>query len=296
MNLHSMEALLAVSELKTLGAAARQLDVPRALVRRRLDALEADVGTTLTYRGRGLIRLTPAGRLLAERAKGLMQAVTLAVQDTREAAKKPDGVVRFVGPIGAPVDIRSQVLIELGRQHPDLRFEVVDTEDPLAHIDGEFDLLTYFGRPLEDPLFIVRPLVHFRVGLMATPAYLEAHGCPETIEALRQHRLLAWRPSQNAFKGLPGPDEQLYAMRPALESADMELVREMASRGAGIAWCSVVELGAADAQRDLVPVMADRVTTTMSGWLVCPLPSTMKPQNRAILEGILHSLQPVALG
>lgn len=293
MDLKGIEALLALADTGTVAAAARQLDISRASVRRRLDALEADVGVILMYRGDGPVRLTPAGRLLVERGATLVRSARIAAQDARAAAKRPDGIARLIVPQGAPADIRARALMALGHLHPDLRFDIIDAEDPLTWLDDDFDVLVYFGARLSDGAFFMRSIARLAIGLVASPAYLEQHGMPQTIEALADHRLLVWREPRGTPDTLPGADGQRHPIRPALVSANMELIRELAAQGAGIGWASVAPFGPSDEARALVPVMPDVVASAVEVWMLCPLPSTLDPRSRVMIEALLEVVRAI---
>lgn len=296
VDLNAIEALLAIAESGTVAATARQLDISRASVRRRLDALEADVGAILMHRGDGPVRLTPAGRLLAERGATLLRQARAAAHDARLAAQKPDGVVRFISPTGAPAEVRARTLMAIGQLHPGLRFDIIDAEDPLAHLDDGFDLLLYFGAAIEDGAFFIRSVARVPLGLMASPGYLERYGTPRTIDDLADHRLLVWREPRGDPDALPGLDGQHHPIRPALVSGDMELIREMATEGGGIAWGGTAPLGPNDERRTLMPVLPDLLGAAVGVWLLCPLPSTLDPRVRAMVEGVLELLQAIDLG
>ncbi|MFN3197673.1 MAG: LysR family transcriptional regulator [Bradymonadia bacterium] len=296
MDLKAIEALLAISTTGTVAAAARDLNVSRSSVRRRLDALEAELGVILVHRGDNGARLTAAGRLLAARGEALVRSAREAANDARAAGKRPDGVVRFIGPLGPPPDIRAQVTTALTQLHSSLQFDFIETEDPLAHLDDEFDLLVYFGKPLDDGAFFMRSVARLQLGLMASPAYLEAHGTPQTVEDLAEHKLLLWRSSRDIPEALPGPDGALYPIKPTLVSANLEFLRELAWQGGGITWGVLAPLGERDTERALVPVMPDVFSATLGAWLICPLPSTMDPRIKVVLEAILTVLEHADLG
>lgn len=296
VDLKSIEALLAIADTGTVTAAAKQLDISRASVRRRLDALEADVGAILMHRADGPVRLTPAGRLLAARGEALVRGARAAAQDARAAGNKPEGMVRMITLPGAPVDVRARLLDALTRMNPGLHFDLIETEDPLVYLDDEFDMLVYFGEPLEEGAFFMRSLARVQLGLMASPAYLETHGAPQTVADLADHRVLAWRPTRDMPDTLPGLDGQAHPISPVVGSASMVLIREMAAQGVGIAWGSLAPIGPVDAGREVVPVLPDVIGSTVGVWLVCPLPSKLDPRVRVMLEGLLEMLKVVDLG
>ena len=83
LNLHRIEAFLAVMELRNISRAAAQIEVAQSVVSRHLSALEAQLGCRLFERtGRG-VAPTPAAELLAP---PLRTAIALMQQATEQAA------------------------------------------------------------------------------------------------------------------------------------------------------------------------------------------------------------------
>src|SRR5690606_42014205 len=76
-----LRVLLAVARTGSLTAAARELHYAQPSVSHHLARLEAETGARLIQRaGRG-IRLTEAGRLLAERASGIIGRLGAAAEE-----------------------------------------------------------------------------------------------------------------------------------------------------------------------------------------------------------------------
>jgi DNA-binding transcriptional LysR family regulator len=134
------------------------------------------------------------------------------------------------------------------------------------------------------------------LGLMASQRYLDANGTPETLEDLKRHPLLRWRAEQVDPDTLPLLNGSHYPIKPQLVSANASFIREAAAQGGGIAWAMLKPLGPIDAQRALVPVLPDLVGATLEAWLICPLPSTLDPRVRVMLEELLKLLKMVDMG
>lgn len=90
MNLHELEAFVAVVETGSVGAAAARLRLTQPAVTRRLQALETDLGTRLLDRETRPPRLTADGRAVLDRARLLLRGI-----DDLRASVTPDA-----GPCG----------------------------------------------------------------------------------------------------------------------------------------------------------------------------------------------------
>ena len=73
MNLHDLEAFLAISEEGSITKAAQKLHISQPALTRQLKALEEEFGVQLAVRGSRQTDLTKAGRLLRHRAQEMLQ-------------------------------------------------------------------------------------------------------------------------------------------------------------------------------------------------------------------------------
>ncbi|WP_222272648.1 LysR family transcriptional regulator [Modestobacter marinus] len=88
MDLRQLRYFLTVAEERRFSAAARRLHIAAPSLSQQIRALERDLRVTLFDRTPRGAELTPAGRLLAERARVILAEVDQARQDVRSA--EPD--------------------------------------------------------------------------------------------------------------------------------------------------------------------------------------------------------------
>ena len=100
MNIHDLEAFIAVVETGSIGAAARRLNLTQPGVTRRVQVLEQSLGNALLDRRSKPPRLTAAGRAAYDHAR----RVALAVHDMT-LALEPDGEPRGEFRIGVSVGL-----------------------------------------------------------------------------------------------------------------------------------------------------------------------------------------------
>ncbi len=74
--LASLEVFLAIAETGSLGRAARELGLTQQAISRRLASMEAQIGVTLAVRTTRGSQLTPAGLIVADWAKRLLEVAT----------------------------------------------------------------------------------------------------------------------------------------------------------------------------------------------------------------------------
>lgn len=94
LNIHRIEAFLAVMQARSISRAAVRLDVAQSVISRHLGALEAQIGCRLFERtGRG-VSPTPAAERLAPRLRGGLDEMLRATAEAAEVGNQPSGVVR----------------------------------------------------------------------------------------------------------------------------------------------------------------------------------------------------------
>jgi DNA-binding transcriptional LysR family regulator len=223
------------------------------MVSKRIARLEARLGARLLHRTTRRLDLTPRGERFHRDAVAILAA--LAAAEARVAGRDgiPAGPLRVTAPtsfgrllvapfVGGFLDRFPAVALDLDLS--DGFSDLVAARVDLAiRITGEVPAMLGARRLAASP----------RV-LCAAPAYLAAHGTPETIAALSTHRLLAttgqmpWR--------LAGPDgEATVAGSSHVRTNSSEVVRELTLAGVGIALRSLWDVSAALADGRLVRIL-----------------------------------------
>lgn len=127
-----LRVLAAVARLGSVTAAARELNYSQPSVSHHLGRLEQETGAQLLQRvGRG-IRLTEAGRILADRAVEILGRLDAASAELDTYVGLDAGRLRIAAYSTAIVTLLPAVAAALGRDHPGLRVEAVDTHPPEA--------------------------------------------------------------------------------------------------------------------------------------------------------------------
>lgn len=204
---------LAVARGGQLSGAARRLGVNHTTVARRLDALEAELGTALFERRPTGCVLTEAGERLipvAERIEMATRAATTAISSGDAEAY---GTVR----VGAPDGLGNSFLArELGRfaaGHPGITVELVPLPVKFSVSRREADLVVELGRPTTGRL-VATKLVDYTLGVYAAGSYIAEHGQPASLDDLAHHLLVTGIDDYNYSSALDyAATLQAYARR-----------------------------------------------------------------------------------
>jgi DNA-binding transcriptional LysR family regulator len=122
----------AVARHGSVTAAAKELHYSQPSVTHHLARLEAETGAQLLQRvGRG-VRLTPAGRLLADRAAEIIGRIDAADAELSAHVGLTAGRVRLAGYASAIGSLVPQAVAALASRHPGLQINLTDTHPPDA--------------------------------------------------------------------------------------------------------------------------------------------------------------------
>ena len=162
LELRRLRLLHELAERGTIAAVADALRYTPSAVSQQLAMLEREAGVALLERaGRG-VRLTDAGRVLADHAAALLDRAALAEADLAAAAGTVAGRARVAGFQSAAMRIAVPALVALARDAPRLRCELVQAEPEHALpalARGELDLLIadeWRHQPLRLPMGLRR--------------------------------------------------------------------------------------------------------------------------------------------
>ncbi|GAA4570463.1 LysR family transcriptional regulator [Planotetraspora kaengkrachanensis] len=127
-----LRVLLAISKTGSVTAAARELNYTQPSVSHHLSRLEAETGAKLVQRaGRG-IRLTEAGRLLAERAAEILGRIESASAELAAHVGLRAGRVRLAAFPSALGTLVPEAAVRLAHDHPGLDLRLAEAEPPEA--------------------------------------------------------------------------------------------------------------------------------------------------------------------
>ncbi|WP_028643117.1 LysR family transcriptional regulator [Nocardioides sp. URHA0020] len=135
MDVRRLRLLLELSRLGSMHEVAAELGTTTSAVSQGIAALAKEVGTPLLEPDGRRVRLTPAGRRLAEHAVTILASVEAARLDLDPAAE-PAGVVRVAGFASAVRRSLLPAMDDLARTHPAVEVRVHEHEPQEA-----FDLL-----------------------------------------------------------------------------------------------------------------------------------------------------------
>ncbi|WP_460063216.1 LysR family transcriptional regulator [Streptomyces sp. YKOK-I1] len=176
LNLERLRTLDALARHGSVSAAAAGLHITTSAVSQQLAKLEREVGQRLLAKhGRG-VRLTDAGRLLAEHAARILSQVELAQSDLEARRGQVAGELRISAFPTAARGLFPVALAELRKAHPGLRLRSCELEPEngvAGVVRGDLDLavvLDWYNKPMPVPDGLVKAPVLDDPAEVAMPA------------------------------------------------------------------------------------------------------------------------------
>ena len=261
--LKQMESFVSVAQRGSLTAAAKAEGVAPAIMGRRLDGLEEQLGVKLLIRTTRRITLTHEGSAFLEDCQRLLADLANAEASVSAGGIKASGHLRMTAPAGFGRRHVAPLVPLFHALHPDVTVSL-NLSDRVVDIAGEgFDCAVRVGDMPDSSLVSVR-LADNRRLCVATPDYLARHGVPKQPSDLARFDCLSLSSDASQTRGwafkLPKADgfEVVY-LKPSgpLDCSDGQVLHDWCLRGWGIAWRSTWEVEAEIAEGKLVSVLED---------------------------------------
>lgn len=253
--LSGIREFVTVVEAGSFAAAAQRLNVSRSAVGKAVARLEARLGVRLCHRTTRVLSLTEDGLAYHERCLRALKELEAAELALESGRLEPAGKVRVTLPVAFGRHCAAPVLFDVARRHPALVLEIAFTDRPLDLIEEGYDLAVRNGELPDDPALMTRALARQRMTVCASPAYLERHGRPATLDDLAAHQAIDYaNPRRTRSWLFPGEQGRLdeIAMKGRIRLDDLEAISDAAVAGLGLAWLPCWLIRARVAQGELV--------------------------------------------
>ena len=248
-------AFRAVVDTGSITAAADQLGQTVSGISRALGRLEKKLATTLLRRTTRRLELTEEGQTFLARTRAILDAMDEAEDELVTRRQQPAGLLRVNA--ASPFMLHAVVPLvpEFSALFPKISLELNTDDLNVDLLVQRTDIAIRIG-PLRDSTLHARPLCSSRLRVLASPAYLEAHGKPRRVADLAKHQLIgnSQLPSLNQWP-LRGPQGDSYAATLAFSASSGETMRHLALASMGIV-CLADFMTEADRTRgDLVQLL-----------------------------------------
>lgn len=231
MDIEDLRTFVEVADAGGVTSAALRLGVSKSMVSRRLVRLEAELGVQLLARSTRGASLTEAGATFRDYAARVSAEIDVA-RDTILPAGELSGRLRVAAPLSFGPTHFASVLADMALRHPQLQIQTSYSDRFVDLIAEGFDCAIRVGT-LQDSNLIARRVGPLYGRYVASPAYIKAHGSPETPDELLTHQALMQ--GMEAWQVMDG--DKILTIRPQ--------GRFKADNGAALVAAAVAGLGIA---------------------------------------------------
>ncbi|WP_343660323.1 LysR family transcriptional regulator [Ralstonia sp.] len=215
--LPALDALRRVAEAGSFTQAAAALDVSTSALSQTVRRLESALGVQLLARTTRQVSATEAGEALLAVARPGLDALYGAMAEVGERATEPRGTLRVTASRVAYQSVLQPVLGDFLSRYPRIELEVSVDDGLSAIVADRFDVGIRFGERVERDMVGVPIGPARRIAVVGSVGYLQAHGIPDSPDALRGHRCIRYRfPSSGALY-----DWEFVEPSGAIQSADV---------------------------------------------------------------------------
>ncbi|HEX9240851.1 MAG TPA: LysR substrate-binding domain-containing protein [Anaeromyxobacter sp.] len=196
MDVHALRTFIEVARHQNFTRASEVLHVTQPAVSKLVRALEDELGTPLLLRERRRVRLTDAGRVVLDRAQGVLDAMTGIEQEVGALAALRRGRLRVGFPPIVGVAFFPPILGAYHDAHPGIFLEL--REEGSHHIEAlvasrELDVGAVV-LPTDEATFGTMPFVHDELMAVLHPSHPLARRKTLALRELRDTPFVLYRP------------------------------------------------------------------------------------------------------
>jgi DNA-binding transcriptional LysR family regulator len=261
--LKQIEAFASVATRGSLSAAARAEGVTPAIIGRRLDALESRLGVKLLLRTTRKLTITFEGQAFLEDCQRILNELANAEAAVSLGGVRAGGHLRVSAPAGFGRQHVAPLVGDFMQANPDVTVNLNLSDRLVDLINENIDCAIRIGELTDSSLISVR-LGEMRRMVVASPAYLVAHGIPRTPDDLTEHNCLSLGQQRGwVFRDPASGQTDNWKVGGSFECNDGAVLHEWALSGRGLAWRSLWEVG-----RDL---REGRLASVLDAWQAAPM-------------------------
>lgn len=259
--LAAMAVFAAVCDANGFAGAARRLGLSAPVVTRTVGALEAHLGVRLLHRTTRALHVTEAGARYLVQVRHVLAQADAADEIARGDQERPHGRLM----ISAPLIFGRMHVASLVRRylalHPDTTAELQLNDRNVNLVDEGMDVAIRIGA-LDDSSLVARPLGSTRRVVVASPAYLAAHGRPSTPADLDAHHTISFGPAHGGRDWLfADPQDHMRELRvpirPRLVTNSGDAAIDFARDGGGLTRALHYQVATHVAAGELAIVLTD---------------------------------------
>lgn len=283
-DLKSLELYVRVAALGAIGKAGAEFSLSPTNATQRIQALEAELGVKLLNRTTRSISLTPDGEIFVDHAKRILDDVEEARQVLSQSTTSASGLLRVTASATFGRAHIVPFLSEFLERHPDVTLDLNLTDAVVDIVEQGYELAFRIGEMAPSSL-LAQKIDANPEWLVASPAYLERAGRPQSPADLADHACLPLGNQRHwQLTGADGKSHDVLATGPVTVNHG-EAMSILVRAGVGIGQAALWHVGPDIQAGHLVHVLPDyRVARETNIWAVRPPGRVMPARVKAFLD------------
>lgn len=287
--LEDLSLFVRAAALGSFSDAAREAGIPPAQVSSAIKRLETALNIRLFARSTRSLRLTVEGESWLPYALQMLEALQNGLAQISASNDEVSGTLQIAVPSDLGRNLLLKVFSDFCARHPALRLRILFSDHRTDVFKDPVDVAFRYGEN-DDASYVSLPVApDNRRVLVASPAWIERHGEPQTLADLEQCNALTYVLRGRPFDRWPLSRDGLDYSVPVsgnITSDDAEVIRRLAVAGEGIAYKSML-----DVQDDL---RAGRLKVLLPEYdgdnvplnMICPHRKQLSPAVRLLYEAV----------
>ncbi|MDE2094630.1 MAG: LysR family transcriptional regulator [Burkholderiales bacterium] len=310
-----IQLFIRIVETGSFSKASVDLGVTQPTATKHVAAVEARLGARLLNRNTRGVSATEIGALYYEKCKAIQRELEEADNLASLLQSRVGGQLRISTSVAFGRRVLTPLVLEFMRQHPEVSIDLSFDDRYVNLVEQGVDVAIRMGR-LADSSLGARYLGRNPWVLVASPAYLKAHGAPTTPADVAAHPCLIYSSVQGDerwhFTGGPGqtgalgtngstsgstdghdaPREQSVAVHGPLRTNNLSVVLEAALGGMGLAILPWYVAHEAVRAGRVVPLLADHALPVQEMHAVFPSPKLVPSKVASFIDFLQGRFTP----
>lgn len=286
MLLEDLQVVLKVAELRSITAAATDLDMRTATASAALKRVEGTLGVELFIRTTRQLRLSSAGEKYIPQCQQALLLLEQAQQSMKDDLDIIDGELR----IAVSSDLGRNLVIpwldEFIQTYPKVSLKLNISDSNIDFYRDSVDVALRYGSPDDANLYGFKICNVPRI-LCASKAYLDKSDTPTHPHDLASHNGLFYQlhdVTYDTWAFSYNGKEYKIKMRGNRASNDGDLVRRWCVNGYGLAVKSCLDMSNDLLSENVVDVMPEFKPSSTELWLICPSKQSITPAVRLLRD------------
>ena len=191
INWNRLTAFYHAARIGNIKHACAKLNIDHSTLSRTIQSFEESLGFKLFNRIPHGVVLTSQGEILFKVVEKVLFELDAALHMAKEEGEVPKGTLKVATTVALASLWLVQMIPDFLEDNPDIELYIIGDDERLNVKAREADVLIapYIK---QSPDLIQKYLFSCCLQLYASPEYLEAFGCPKSIDDLNNHRLITF--------------------------------------------------------------------------------------------------------